>query len=369
MENDRNNEIAIKHGRIIRLLDENKLDGLLLSKHSNFKWFSCGGLNDVIKNDDTSLVYFYITKDKRYFIATKSDADRVMKEELEGLGFELILYNWYDQSYNDSLKRISAKKAGADFINDNLKFLAPEISGIRALLTEMEIRRYRKMCSEYTTILTEYCSQLKPGISEKEVAAGLLSKCAAAGIRLHVLMVGSDERISLFRHPCATDKKIVKYVLIATVAEREGICANVSRSIYFGAVHDELLEKQDAVNQIEAVYQNYSMPGMKLGELFEIGKKAYDDAGYPGEWENHLQGGISGYAPLEFVTLKDSRIIVNENNILGWNPTVKGAKSEDPCLVTKEGPIQFTIDMNWPLKEYNVGKKKYNRPLILELQG
>ena len=59
----------------------------------------------------------------------------------------------------------------------------------------------------------------------------------------------------------------------------------------------------------------------------------------PDEWQNHLQGGISGYAPLEYLILEASDVIVKENNIMAWNPTVKGAKSEDPALITPDGTL------------------------------
>jgi hypothetical protein len=81
-----------------------------------------------------------------------------------------------------------------------------------------------------------------------------------------------------------------------------------------------------------------------------------------------LQGGISGYSPLEFMASENSKIIVRENNIISWNPTVKGAKSEDPHLITKNGAIQLPMDIRWPVKEYGFNEDRiFKRPLILEL--
>ncbi|MES0342248.1 MAG: aminopeptidase P family N-terminal domain-containing protein, partial [Candidatus Humimicrobiaceae bacterium] len=90
-------EIDIKQGRVKNLLKSKKLDGLLISKQSNLQWFTGGGMNDVIRNNDTSLINLFITQDKRYLVATTSDKDRMMDEELQDLGFESVLYNWYDQ--------------------------------------------------------------------------------------------------------------------------------------------------------------------------------------------------------------------------------------------------------------------------------
>ena len=82
--------------------------------------------------------------------------------------------------------------------------MGPEISQMRSIMTEEEIARYKIMCQEYTRLFTDYCNSLKPGITEIEVAAGLAYESGKKGIRLPVLMVGSDERIFSYRHPCAT---------------------------------------------------------------------------------------------------------------------------------------------------------------------
>ncbi len=361
-------ELQIKHDKIKKLLNEKNLDGVIFTTHSSFKWLSCGRANDVLKNENASLVYFFITPDKKYFIASRSDSFRVMAEELDGLEYEAVLYNWYNESVFDAVKRLgNYKNIGSDFVSDSTVFIPNEIASIRAELTEFEIGRYKKTCAEYTALLTDYCLSIKPGMTEIEIANGLLYAGANSHIRFAALMVGSDERISLYRHPTATNKKVKNYVLFATVVEREGVCANVSRSVYFGTVPEVLKTKQDTVNIIEATYQSYSTPGVTLGEIFENGKKAYKETGYAGEWENHLQGGISGYSPLEFLAFENSSVKIKENNIVVWNPTIKGAKSEDPVHITKNGPLQYTIDSRWPSKDYTIRQKKFIRPVILEI--
>lgn len=360
-------EIEIKHEKVKQFLESNRLDGLLLAKHSNFKWFTCGGKNDVIRNSDVSLVYLFITTEKRYLIATSSDAYRIVDEELKDLDFEMILYNWYNQSFNNSIKKIGKKSIGADFYGNQLKYMDAEITAIRSELTQFEIDRFKQLYQDYNSVLMEYCFNLKPGITEIEAAAELEYRCRSNNMNLPVLMIGGDERIFSYRHPCTTTKKINNYILIATVAEREGLCANITRSVHFGKIPEELKLKQDIVNHIEACYQNFSKPGNTLGIILENGKKAYAEMGYPDEWKNHLQGGVSGYNPLEFMALENSKIILRENNIISWNPTIKGAKSEDPHLIIKNGVMKLPIDSRWPTKEYTWEDKTFIRPLILEL--
>lgn len=361
-------EIDIKHSRVRDLLVSKNIEGILLSRQSNFLWFSGGKLNDVIRNNDISLVNLFITRDKKYLIATNSDADRVMKEELDGLGFELVRFDWFNQNVFDGLKKIGVKsKIGADFASADTYFAEGDLAEIRINLTEPEIERYIKFCSEYAKIITDYFLSLKKGLTERELAARLNYECFKKGIRMPVLMVGSDERVLSFRHPCTTDKKIDKYVLVATVGEKDGVCANVTRCIYFGKTPAELNERHSAVNYVISKFYANTTPGRSMMELFDIGKNAYREAGYDGEWTNHIQGGISGYNPLEFQVNAVTGIKIKNNNILAFNPTIKGTKSEDPILV-KDGIGEITVfDSRWPFEEVKADGKQYKRPLIMEI--
>ena len=361
-------EIDIKHSKIRNILASKNIEGILLSRQSNFLWFTGGKLNDVIKNNDISLVNLFITGEKKYLIATNSDADRVMKEELDGLGFELVRFDWFNQDVFDGLKKIGVKnKIGADFKSEGVYFAEGDLAETRIDLSEPEIERYTELCSEYAKIITDYFLGLKKGLTERELAAGLNYECFKKGIRMPVLMVGSDERVFSYRHPCTTDKKIDKYVLVATVGEKYGINANVTRCIYFGKTPVELKEKQSAVNYVISKFYANSITGRSMSELFEIGKSAYREAGYDGEWKNHIQGGISGYNPLEFQVNAVTDFKIKNNNILSFNPTIKGTKSEDPILVKDGTSSVMVFDDRWPFEVVEANGKKFKRPLIMEL--
>ena len=361
-------EIDIKHSKVRDLLASSGTEGILLSRQSNFLWFTGGKLNDVIKNNDISLVNLFITNDKKYLIATNSDADRVMQEELDGLGFELVKFDWFNQDVFDALKKIGVKnKIGADFRCEDIYFAEQDLAEIRINLSEYEIERYLKFTSEYAKTITDYFLGLKAGLTERELAAGLNYECFKKGIRMPVLMVGSDERVFNFRHPCTTDKKIDKYVLVATVGEKNGICANVTRCIYFGKTPAELMERHSAVNHVISKLYANSIPGRSMKELFEIGKTAYRETGYDGEWTNHIQGGISGYNPLEFQVNAVTEIKIKNNFVLAFNPTIKGTKSEDPILVKDGIPSITVFDSRWPFEEIKADGRQFRRPLIMEL--
>jgi Xaa-Pro dipeptidase len=362
------NDIEIKENKIREFLVERGLSGVIFSTQTNFLWFTCGKRNEVLKTADTSLVYLFITRDKKYLISSISDIDRVMREELEGLGFEPVEYRWYDGSPLDAARKIKPEgKIGADFFDSGVENVEDGLMALRIDLTAFEVEKVRKFSKQYSMLLTDFCSTLKPGISERKLANDFTYSCSAHGIRVPVTLVGSDERIYKYRHPAATDKKIDKYILFATVAEKDGLNISITRSVYFGDIPKDIIKRQEAVNYVEAVYCSNSKPGVSLKEVFQAGKKAYKDAGYADEWKNHTQGGVIGYKPREIVATDLSDYKLKNNNLLSWNPTVAGAKAEDIYVIDGEKTQQLSIDERWPYMEISVGNMKFKKPKIMEL--
>jgi Xaa-Pro dipeptidase len=361
-------EFQIKVKSIRDLFEKKNLSGIILGTLTNFLWLTGGRRNQIIKNADISLVHLLITKHKHYLLSTRSDADRIMDEELGDFGFELVLYDWYRHSFFDAVNKIGIHGTiGCDFYHEKFPNIEEDLTKLRVSLTEFEVRRVKALCKEYTEFLTDFCLRLKPGGTETALADDLHAQCVQKNIFPCVLMVGSDERVFKYRHPVATKKKIKKYVLIATVVERDGLNVSISRSVYFGKLPEELQLKQTSVNTIESTYYAHSLPGTSLRDLFDIGKATYAKLGYPHEWENHTQGGIVGYKPRELPVTEDSEIEIHRNNVLGWNPTIQGVKAEDFILVREKDIEQLSIDPRWPYKEIQINGKLFRKPKILEI--
>lgn len=361
-------EIEIKRNKLLKLIEIKNISGILLSKKWNFRWFTGGHDNNVVRTEDSSSVYLYINKSGNYLIATKSDAGRVFYEELNEFGFQLILYKWYDENIEDVIKNISGNSlVGCDYDNNIFMNLEDDLAKLRIDLTDYEVNKIKEFSKDYSNILTDFCLKLKTGLNEKKIADNLEYFFKNYNINFPVLMVGSDDRIYKFRHPIATDKKVKKYLLIATVAEKFGLHISISRSVYFGKVPKELQKKQEIVNLLEAKLCFNTLPGIMLKDLFKIGKNFYKELGYPDEWQNHTLGGIVGYKPREFLINALNTIKINKNNIISWNPTINGAKAEDTILVEENKISQLTIDKRWPCSEYHIDNMIFFKPKILEL--
>ncbi|MCL4416501.1 MAG: aminopeptidase P family protein [Actinobacteria bacterium] len=361
-------EFLNKKQRLLKSIENKNIGAVLISKQSNFLWITCGKRNDVLKNYNNSLVYLLITKEEDYLIATNSDGNRVIQEELLNLNFNKIIYKWDCEDVFDAIKKLGIqKKIGGDFNDHRITNIEDLLINLRVNLTYHEIGRTIQFCKRYTKILTEFCLELKPEIKECEIAASLNYRLLMDNIKATVLMIGSDDRIFKFRHPVATNKIVNKYLLISTVVEEDGINISVSRSVYFGKAPKNLHRKQYLVNFIDATYYNYSISGRNLTELYIKGKETYSKMNLLYEWEKHTQGGIIGYTPREIEIKENSNYTLNNNNLISFNPTIEGVKTEDVLLIEDDKPKQLTIDNNWPCEELNINKSIYLKPKILEI--
>jgi Xaa-Pro dipeptidase len=351
------------------IMEDNGLDGIIISKRTNFLWLTDGKSNNVIRDEDFSLVYLFITKGgERFLITTSSDSDRLIEEELYELDFKVKEYKWFSESYKDAIKRTAVKgRIGSDFYDHEYKYIEEDLKSKRVGLTDFEISKAKKLSTEFSGLLTDYCISLIPGKTEIDIALGLELNCLKKRINCPVLMVGSDERIEKYKHPVATDKKVEKFVLIAAVVERKGICISVSRSVYFGKVPRDLNHRHDVVCRLEERLFRNSKAEKPLKEIISDIKDGYKELRHEDEWKNHTLGGVSGYRPREFLAADNSKYKLKINNILAWNPTIRGVKAEDTGLVTDRGLEQLTIDRRWPSKKIECNDFTIYITKILEL--
>jgi hypothetical protein len=56
-----------------------------------------------------------------------------------------------------------------------------------------------------------------------------------------------------------------------------------------------------------------------------------------------------GYAPRDFLGEPGRPELVAPNQLFAWNPSARGAKSEDTVLAAPEGTRIITADADWPV--------------------
>lgn len=364
-----------KEKRVRDFIKRQNLDALLLTKQYNFAWYTDGGDNHVVSTSDDGSAALVVTREKKYVITSNIESPRIMEEETGRLEFESISFDWFKRGFSawtdkdflaQQIEELDAGSSiGSDAFIPGTIFVDDKLINLRLPLSGKEMERFRWIGGRASRCLTEVCGDIRPGLTEHEIASRVAEQCMPYGITPTVILVGTDDRIFKYRHPVPTDKKLERYAMIVVCCRRWGLTASLTRSVHFGEVPQSLREKQNAVAKVDATFIENSRPGKEVSEIFKAAVRAYSEVGYPDEWRKHHQGGAAGYREREYVATPDSRYTVMANQAMAWNPTVSGAKSEDTILVTGEGKEILTEDPEWPKITVEVAEKRIARPDIL----
>jgi Xaa-Pro aminopeptidase len=351
-------EINAKHDHLRPLLERHKTSALWLRRTRNIAWFTAGADASIVTASETGVYSILVTENKRFVYADNIEAARIHAEDnLEALGFDYSESPWFAPKLPHMNKLLTDDAVIED-----------EIQKLRWIMSDGEKDRLRQLGQDNAAALEEASRAVRPGNTEYEIAALIDAAVRKRGAVAVVNLVATDERISKFRHPLPTGKKLDKYAMLVCCARREGLIISTTRLAHFGPLPAELKEKLHKVAAIDATTMVATQPGRTLGDVFADLQAAYAEQGEAGQWENHHQGGIGGYIARERIATPGDKTLIHAGQVYAWNPSVVGCKSEDTMLLGKDDfEIVSAHSSNWPTVEIDCGGKKVKRPGILEL--
>lgn len=361
-------EVEIKQQRLIKLMDEKGLDGILLKKQANFSWLTGGGLNVVNIATEMGMSTLLVTRQGRYVIANQIEAARMMEEEdLNGLGFQLLQYEWAVDREAELAKQVvgDLSKVGADGAFADCQNLDGEIKKCRYSLTENEIERYLFLGAKLSAAMEKVALGIRPGDRECEIAGRIGAELWKDRIDPSGFQVAADERAFLYRHAIPTQRMVKRYVMLCCNARYHGLITTITRIVHLGRPDPLLLEKYRHNCEIECRMMEASKPGTALAAVFETGLAAYRELGYPDEWLLHHQGGAMGYAARDIKVTAQSPELIQDNQAICWNPSISGVKTEDAFIATQQGALLISAPVIFPQLTMTVNQTKFVRPGML----
>ena len=359
-------DIEPKKDRILEYLGMNKYDGAVIGRRDNFAWFTSGGENKVLNFSDFGFSYLLITKNKIQLVSQIMDGQRVIDEELNGLEIEYVPLKWFEDSKEDTiLKLTSGKNILSDIPLPECKYSPDEFYSLHYPLTPLEIERLRWLGSKSEKIIRNVSDNISSGMREVEIAGMLLGEYGKSGIECEVLMIGSDERISKYRHPLPSDKKINKFVLVHPAVKKWGLHANVTRLVSLEKLNPEIQKRFDAACRIAGEVILSCKQGTKFIDILEKQKNLYETLGYKDEWDKHYHGGISGYLLADATVGMNPDLSVTNNQAYDWFITITGVKVEELSINVNNNIEVPSIDGAWPVKKYEINGQILELPQIL----
>ena len=361
-------EIKEKERRVRELLRSKNLKALLLKRQANFSWMTCGGLNLVGITTEFGATTLLITENSKFLISNVIEAPRMIHEEgLEKQGFIVKTFPWHEDQEVSIVKEIAGEgPLGSDGPFPNAQMMAEDIARLRYSFTPDEKKRYRWLGKRVSIALEKTMMKAKKGEKESAVVGRLCKELWKDRIDPITLMSAADDRISNFRHPIPTEKRIEKYLMVSVNARKWGLIVSLTRFVHFGELPKELREKYEANVFIDCTMMAHTRPGILAKEVLQKGIDAYQEKGYPEEWKLHHQGGSIGYTGRDYRVHSKSPDIIQENQAFTWNPSIAGTKSEDTILATSKGPEMITWPVLYPTIIVEVEGTTFTRPDIFE---
>ena len=354
---DRSAGLEHRRTRLSAFLDREGLDAAWFGRPNSFSWLT-GGSNVVDRGAGVGVAAAGYRRSAGFVaVTTNIEAERLVREELPD-AFDVESVPWYESSLSSAVAEATPGAGAADFDVPGLDAL--DATRLRRPLSPDDVDRYRELGRDVAAALERVAAALRPDDTEREVAAGLRVALATRGIESPVALVGGSDRAQSYRHYTPTRAELGSYALLSVTAERGGLHASATRTVAFDGAPEWLGDRHHAAMRVEATAigatreaaaarDGESGPGVDA-DVFDAIVDAYDDVGEPGEWRNHHQGGASDFAGREWIATPDGYEPVEAPMAYAYNPTVRGAKSEDTVLVTDDGVEVLTRTGGWPAR-------------------
>ena len=348
--------MQIRYNKLNALLEEKKLDAVLVSDGYNMRYLSgftgATGYLLITKNSKT------LFTDSRYTIAATAqapdytvvevDAARdycrfinqvLMTEGIENLGFEANQVRY--STYQGLKERLNVKE---------LVPLGGELADLRRIKTAEEIALHRQAEHIGDIAFEEILKDLKPGVTELEIAAKLeyIMKMNGADKLSFESIVASGVNSSK-PHAEPGHKKIESgdFVTMDFGCVYNGYCSDMTRTVVVGRASEKQKQIYNTVLNAQLAVLDMLKPGLKGKEYDKVARDVIYGAGYEGYFGHGLGHSVGleihenpRFSMIEEDIVEAGMIMTVEPGI--YLPNFGGVRIEDMVVLTADGYDNLT---------------------------
>lgn len=330
-----------RRAQLVDLMEQRSLGGVVLRRPANFAWYTGGGDSRVDKSVRDGVADILVTPGGEAVVTSAIEAQRMRDEQTPDL--PVYEHPWTEDG-SALLRELSdGAPLGFDVPVEEAESVEDGVAALRRVLDAEAIDRLRAIGADASAAVAEAAAAIVPGMRELEGAAELDAACRRRGLTAPVLLVGADERIDRYRHALPFGGTIDRRAMLVVSAERGGLFANLTRFVELEERSPDLERRATACEGILArMRDEATKPGRTLAQAFDDCTRFYDEAGFPGEWRLHHQGGTTGYGSREVIATPQTHDRIEVGNAFAWNPSITGFKSEETFVLTATGPDTVT---------------------------
>jgi len=314
-------------------------------------FFSSGGLVIITQKNQ-----YYMT-DSRYIEAAGNrlpdfdvklmDADHpykslvmevVEKEGIKQMGFEEGLVSWADYQWLKETFPVELVAAQSVF------------SSLRAIKQPEELEAMVRAQRIAETALEETLNIIKPGVTEKDIAAELIYrmlKNGADGVSFDPIVVAGTHSSMPHGVPSDTPVKDGDFITMDFGCKKDGYCSDMTRTVAVGSCTDEMKKVYYTVLEAQLAGIAKAAQGVPGCEVHNAAAKVIADAGYGAYFGHGFGHGLglevhecNGAGRADETPLSSFNVISAEPGI--YLPGRFGVRIEDVIVIHENGCENIT---------------------------
>ncbi|MBI4775282.1 MAG: aminopeptidase P family protein [Deltaproteobacteria bacterium] len=344
--------------RLRERLDESRLDGLLVSIPYNRYYVSGFAADDPQVMEISGFVL--VGRDTR---AILTDGRYATQARNESPDFQVYVYTAdLLPTFQEAVSKANIRRLGIEsrhlsvYLFDklseglgqkNVELVKTEdvVEPLRSIKDPDELDRVVAALRVTEKAFKEVLEQLRPGMTEREVASMIESAMTASGAQGVAFdsIVASGPNAAM-PHAVPTDRNIREGepIIFDIGARKDMYCSDMSRTVFLGEPDERFREIYGIVRKAQLRAIEGLKPGMKTDEADALARDVIDQAGY-GEFFLHSLGhgvGIATHEPPSLrrifpVELTENMVITIEPGI--YLPEWGGVRLEEMVVIRKNG--------------------------------
>lgn len=364
VDHDRLADVERKQKLIADFIVQRGLDGMLLTRPSNFAWFTSGGDSTRGNWGDVTAALF-LNKDARVVLTRKADSAQIFDREIPRLGFQLKERGWQESRHVLLSDLCRGRRIGCDSPFENCEDVSVALAGLRMPLSKPETQRLRELGAIVAHAVEQTARTCKKGDTESEIAGQVAHRMLRHDVQPVRLQVLADGHGQAYRHWTHGQKTVSRYCTIAAVGRRHGLHAGVSRTLTFGEPPPVVREAHLACLLVQATGMFFSQSAWDIASTWQRVQRIYEKFGHGEEWHLADQGCVIGYEPSETPIVPKNGYRLAPGIPMLWHPSIGSAFAMDTILVKDEGFELVTPMENWPQIAIDVKHVSIPRPDML----
>jgi Xaa-Pro aminopeptidase len=353
--------------RLRTILDERELDGMLISRIANKRYFS--GLRLMAEEESTWPGTLLVTRDAKLLLA---DSRYTEQAERESLGWEVILTTGgIGQDLPPILERLEVVTLGmeAELLTHadwsalaaaapgvELHAMDDEIVPLRLIKTDDELEAIGRACAMADDGFAHLLQFVQPGMTENEVAWELeafFRARGADGLAFPTIALAGPRAAMPHGQPSAATIERGNVLLLDFGCVVDGYRSDMTRTLFVGDVPDHVRAVHDAVRSAQSAAMEAIGVGVDGREVDAVARRVITEAGF--EPYGHGLGHGIGLEVHEPPSLRYNRAYTLEAGMVFsvepgiYQPGVTGVRIEDIVVLEASGPRFLTNAPREPL--------------------